>query len=113
MKLNALGAVNDLPDDTVEFNAMTFSTSGEIQSMGALGLGYDSDAVLKRTIVHEMGRLLLAALETDHCTDVNCIMYHSAKDWVLHNFGTPSGCIHSAGGSRDIRATRVVHNRVH
>jgi hypothetical protein len=114
MNLNALDAVNGLPDDTVEFNEMTFSASGEIQSMGALGLGYDSDAVLKRTIVHEMGHALLYALDDeDHCDDFECSMYHSARDWELHNFGSPSGCIHSAGGSRDIRATGIVHNSVH
>ncbi len=104
---------------------MTFSAAGGIQSMGATGLGYESPTVLKRTIAHEIGHALLFALDDeDHCEDFDCIMYHSAKDWELHNFGSPSGCTHSPNGSRDIRAvgavrsdkvagTVGVHNRVH
>jgi hypothetical protein len=114
MNLNAGDPVDGLPDGTVEFNVITYLADGAIQSMGPLGLGYDSPTVLKRTIVHEMGHALLFALDDeDHCDDFECIMFHSTKDWELHNFGSPSGCIHSPGGTRDIRANGVVHNRVH
>ncbi len=74
-----------------------------IQSMGAFGLGYDSPSVLKRTIMHEMGHALLFALDDeDHCDDFQCIMFHSTKDWELHNFGSPAGAVYTAPAGPEI-----------
>jgi hypothetical protein len=113
LNVNQADSVNGLPDDTVEFNVITFDGDGEIQSVGAMGLGYDRDAVKRRTIIHEMGHGLLNALSGDHCTDNQCIMYNSVADWELYEFGSPIGCTHSPGGSKDIRAAGVIHNTVH
>ena len=114
LNLNAVDPVNGLPDGTAEFNVITYLGNGAIQSMGPLGIGYDSPSVLKRTVIHEMGHGLLFALnDGDHCDDFECIMFHSTKDWELHSFGSPSGCVHSPGGSRDIRAVGIVHNSFH
>ena len=63
--------------------------------------------------IHEIGHALLAALNSDHCAIDGCIMSGSTEDWVLHNFGAPGGCTHSAGSTKDIRADGVIHNSVH
>jgi hypothetical protein len=113
LNLNAIDPVAGLPDDTVEFNTIVFdSVSKEITFVGTQGAPYDRDAVLARTIAHEMGHALLAASELDHCTDTNCILYHSVVDWEMRDFG-PGDCVHKPGGSKDIRARGVVHNSVH
>jgi hypothetical protein len=117
MNLNEIDPVYGLPDGTVEFNEITFSKNAEITTVGSIGKKYSQNEVLKRTIVHEMGHALLAASDSDHCEDLQCIMYHSVADWELWDFGPPSStsrmCTHSPGGSKDIRAPGVVHNMVH
>jgi hypothetical protein len=44
-------------------------------------------------------------------------MYASVKDWQLHDFGMNNGvslsCVHSPGGSKDIRASGIIHNTQH
>jgi len=121
LNLNASNPIHGRPDGTVEFNAITFdSTSKQINSPVIYGATeYDRDTVLRRTIVHEMGHALLAASEGDHCSDLECIMYHSVADWEPWDFGPPTDvenprtCTHSAGYSKDIRAPGVIHNSVH
>ena len=114
LNLNSTDSVNGLPDATVEFNPIAFDSSGKIISITTPlpTTGYDRDTVLRRTIVHEMGHALLAGLDSDHCADPNCIMYASAADWQIHDFG-PGDCVHKPGGSKDIRAAGVIHNSVH
>jgi hypothetical protein len=101
-----------LPDGTVEFNQIVFDSNKQIQFVGSQGIRYDRDTVMRRTLAHEMGHALLAASETDHCTDDQCIMYHSVADWEMRDFG-PGDCVHKPGGSKDIRAAGVVHNSIH
>jgi hypothetical protein len=123
MNLNEIDPVNGLPDGTVEFNEITFTSNAEITSVGTMGLKYTRNEVLKRTIAHEMGHALLAASENDHCNHQQCIMYHSVADWKLWDFGPPPStgetCTHSPSPDpnnpnlKDIRAPGVVHNRVH
>ena len=100
------------PDATVEFNQIVFDSAKRIIYLGAQGVRYDRDTVMRRTLTHEMGHALLAASEKDHCTDIQCIMYHSVADWEMRDFG-PGDCVHKPGGSKDIRARDVVHNSVH
>jgi hypothetical protein len=100
------------PDGTVEFNEVVFDADKKILYVGSRGIRYDRDTVMRRTIAHEMGHALLAASENDHCTDVNCIMYHSVANWEMRDFG-PGNCVHKPGGSKDIRSPGVVHNSVH
>jgi hypothetical protein len=96
----------------VEFNEIVFSAAMQIIYIGSQGIRYDRDTVMRRTLTHEMGHALLAASEADHCTDVNCIMYHSVADWEMRDFG-PGDCVHKPGGAKDIRAAGVVHNSIH
>jgi hypothetical protein len=100
------------PDGTVEFNEIVFDSNKQIIYVGGRGKRYTRAEVMRRTITHEMGHALLAASESDHCLDVNCIMYHSVADWEMRDFG-PGDCVHKPGGAKDIRAAGVVHNRVH
>ena len=105
--------VYGLPDDWVEFNQITFDSGTQaITYVGAMGTKYDRDTVLRRTIAHEMGHGILAASESDHCSDPQCIMYGFVKDWETRNFG-PGNCVHSPGGAKDIRANGVIHNSIH
>jgi hypothetical protein len=120
LNMNASYPVTGRPDGTVEFNDIVFdSGTKEIINYPSQGNEYDHDDVQRRTIVHEMGHALLAASEGDHCSDLECIMYHSVVDWNLWDFGPPTDvekprtCTHSAGGSKDIRAPGVIHNSVH
>jgi hypothetical protein len=101
------------PDLTVEFNAIVFGGDMRIITIGARGEGYYRGDVLRRTIVHEMGHGLLAASENDHCANPQCILYERVVDWKPHEFGAVGVCTHSPGGSKDIRAKGIVHNRVH
>jgi hypothetical protein len=101
------------PDATVEFNEITFTADMKITAVGARGAGFNREEVRRRTIVHEMGHALLAASEDDHCANPDCIMYGRVVDWRKLYFGDPGACTHSPGGSKDIRAKGVVHNRVH
>ena len=116
MNVNGTDAVNGLPDGTVEFNVIAYYDSGgKIVSINTPfpATGYDGDAVRRRTIVHEMGHALLTGLDqNDHCQDPKCIMNGEVVDWQLHDFG-PGDCIHKPGGSRDIRASGIIHNSVH
>ncbi|UCF92574.1 MAG: hypothetical protein JSW39_00005, partial [Desulfobacterales bacterium] len=100
------------PDGTVEFNQIVFNAAKQIIYVGAQGIRYDRDTVMRRTLTHEMGHALLAASEKDHCNDVNCIMYNYVADWEMRDFG-PGDCVHQPGGSKDIRAQGVVHNSIH
>jgi hypothetical protein len=100
------------PDGTVEFNEIVFDSNKQIIYFGGRGTRYDRETVMRRTLTHEMGHALLAASEKDHCTDINCIMYHSVADWEMRDLG-PGDCVHKPGGSKDIRAMGVVHNSVH
>ncbi len=101
------------PDATAEFNQITFAADMKITAVGARGTGFTREEVLRRTIVHEMGHALLAASENDHCANPDCIMYGNVVDWRPLDFGDVGACTHSPGGSKDIRAKGVVHNRVH
>jgi len=102
-----------LPDETVEFNEIVFDKDTmEIVYVGSMGIEYDRDTVLRRTMVHEMGHALLGGSNNDHCKDKNCIMYESVADWELYDFG-PGNCVHKPGGALDIRAKGVIHNTVH
>jgi len=113
MNLNAGDPVYGRPDDWVEFNEITFDSGTQaITYVGAMGTEYDRDTVLRRTIAHEMGHGILAASESDHCSDPQCIMYGFVKDWEMRNFG-PGNCVHSPGGAKDIRANGVIHNSIH
>jgi hypothetical protein len=114
MNVNATDSVNGLPDGTVEFNPIVFDNQGKILSITQPipTTGYDRDTVLRRTIVHELGHALLAGLDSDHCPDPNCIMYESMVNWEMQDFG-PGGCVHKPGGSKDIRASGIIHNSVH
>ena len=114
LNLNATDYVNGLPDATVEFDPITFDSSGNIVTITTPlpATGYDRDTVLKRTIVHEMGHALLAGLDTDHCVDPNCIMYQSVVDWQMHDFGHGT-CGHQPGGGKNIRVDGIIHNSLH
>jgi hypothetical protein len=95
-------------------NIIVFDSNKKISYVGAIpGTGYERKMVYRRTIAHELGHALLAASENDHCSNPDCIMYGNVIDWELSSFGETGICTHSPGGSRDIRATGVVHNRVH
>jgi hypothetical protein len=119
LNVNSGSPVQGRPDDKVDFNPITFNSADKkITFVGNIpGAQYDKDAVLKRTLVHEIGHALLAASELDHCNDLQCIMYGAVVDWEPRGFGPPSSsgriCTHSPGGSKDIRSPGVVHNRVH
>jgi hypothetical protein len=119
LNINSGNPVQGRPDDKVDFNPITFNSADrKITFVGNIpGAQYDKDTVLRRTLVHEMGHALLAASELDHCNDPQCIMYGYIEDWAPRGFGPPedSGneCTHSPGGSKDIRAPGVIHNRVH
>jgi sugar lactone lactonase YvrE len=112
LNLDAANPTTGPPDNTVEFNEIVFSTDKKITFVGAKGQEYDRDTVMRRTIAHELGHTLLAASENDHCSDSQCIMYGSVVDWEMRDFG-PARCVHSPGGSKDIRTRGVVHNSVH
>ncbi len=118
LNLNASYPVTGRPDGTVEFNDIVFDPgTKEITYVGVQGTEYDHDAVLRRSIIHELGHALLAASEFDHCNDFQCILFYAVEDWEPWEFGPPPAtgrsCTHSAGGSKDIRAQGVVHNSIH
>jgi hypothetical protein len=114
LNVNATNAPSGLPDATVEFNPITFTSAGVISSITPPlpTTGYDKNTVLRRTIVHELIHALLAGLDSDHCADPHCIMYGSMVNWELQNVG-PGDCVHKPGGSKDIRAAGIIHNSVH
>ncbi len=114
LNLNTTDYVNGLPGSTVQFNPITFDSTGKISSITPPlpVTGYDQNTVLRRTIVHEMGHALLAGLDTDHCVDPNCIMYQSVLDWQMHDFGH-GACGHQPGGGKDIRVDGIIHNSLH
>jgi hypothetical protein len=114
MNVNLTNARSGLPDDTVEFNAIVFESSGRISSVPQTlpSAGYYKNTVRKRTIAHELGHALLAGSDNDHCADPNCLMYGSIVNWEMQNFG-PGECVHKSGGSKDIRSAGVIHNSVH
>jgi hypothetical protein len=97
---------------TFEFNQIVFNSEKQILFIGATGVRYSREEVMRRTIAHEIGHALLAASEADHCTDYRCIMYHSVIDWEMRDFGA-GDCFHKPGGSKDIWASGVVHNSIH
>ena len=113
LNFNAVEPVAGLPDETVEFNQIVFDSGKKITFVGDRGQPYDRNAVMRRTIAHELGHTLMAASENDHCSEPQCIMYGSTADWEMRDFGPGSSCVHSPGGAKDIRATGVIHNRVH
>jgi hypothetical protein len=112
LNLNAADPVYGRPDGTVEFNQIVFDSDKKITSVGARGTEYDRNAVMRRTITHELGHTLMSASKDDHCSELQCIMYNSTADYEMRDFG-PGSCIHSPGGAKDIRATGIIHNRVH
>jgi tripartite motif-containing protein 71 len=113
LNLNAVNPTTGTPDATVEFNEIVFDVDKNITFVGATGTEYDRNAVMRRTIAHELGHTLMAASENDHCSEPQCIMYNSTADWEMRDFGPGSSCIHSPGGSKDIRSKGVVHNSAH
>ncbi|OQY02681.1 MAG: hypothetical protein B6I22_13280 [Desulfobacteraceae bacterium 4572_123] len=110
-----------LPDATVEFNAISFDYYGKIVAFTGLGKQYTKNAVLARTVVHEMGHALLSATNDEHCPNPCCIMHRNTLDWEQRLFGPPCpggengaiACEHSPGGSKDIRMPGVIHNTIH
>jgi len=66
---------------------------------------------------HEMSHALLAASQTNNCSDFQCILYHPVKDWDRWEFGPPSdtgrSCTHIVAGSKDIRTPGVIYNSAH
>ena len=112
-----------LPDETVEFNAISFSSwaviSSNFEPLTDIGKEYTREDVLKRTITHEMGHAILATIsdpdsewdDHQHCVLPDCIMYESTEDWELHPFGSSEGCTHSRGMIYDIR--QQIHNSTH
>jgi alpha-tubulin suppressor-like RCC1 family protein len=114
MNVNTTDSVNGLPDGTVEFNPIAFDSAGKIISIAEPlpSTGYDKNAILRRTIAHELIHALLAGLDSDHCPDPNCLMYSSMASWELQSIG-PGACVHRPGGSKDIRAYGIIHNSVH
>jgi len=50
------------PDGTVEFNEIVFDAAMKFIYVGSQGIRYDHDAVMRRTLVHEMGHALLGCL---------------------------------------------------
>jgi len=113
------------PDQTVEFNKISYETSGKINSIESIGKKYSEDEVLQRIITHEIGHALLGSgLDNGHCSNPNCIMYKYTLDWEMREFGKPDSssnqstgltveCEHSKGNSFDIRLPGIVHNSVH
>lgn len=124
------------PDQTVEFNKVSYLSSGMIQSIEPNDKKYTEDEVLRRTIVHEIGHALLGPndeTESDevpdidsvgHCMNPNCIMFTYTIDWEKKGFGNTHPpliqgngvadiCEHSQGGRFDIRASGIVHNHIH
>ncbi len=88
------GPFDGLPDDTVEFNPITFDkTNKMITSAGGREKEYDKDTVLRRTITHELGHAVLTGSNCDHCADPKCIMYQFVLDWEMWDFGSV-GCTH-------------------
>ena len=116
LNLNATNYITGLPDATVEFDPITFDNTGHIVSMLTQPplptTGYDRDTVRRRTIAHELGHALLAGFDSDHCADPSCLMYQSMVNWEMQNFG-PGVCVHSPGGSKDIRSNGIIHNSLH
>jgi hypothetical protein len=125
LNVNQGDVANGRPDTHVEMNEISYDsvTSGVIDRVRSIGaILYDRDAVMRRTIVHEIGHGLLDALGSiysasdplpgDHCEEAACIMNENTPDWELHEFGA-NGCVHSPGGAKDIRIPGVVMNSVH
>ena len=106
MNLSGEGPDYGPPDDSVEFNQISFDSHGGITSPVIKGDESYQTTVLKRTIVHEMGHALLAGSQSDHCENPQCIMYKATENWEMLDFGTV-GCDHK----NIIRAG--VHNKVH
>jgi hypothetical protein len=104
------------PDLTVEMTGVVYDTSNglkaKITAIDPRAQGYDRNAVLKRTIVHEMGHAILNASNADHCIEPLCIMYqNTVGGWGLLNFGGPA-CTHGLNtGVKSIRAR--IHNAFH
>jgi hypothetical protein len=115
LNVNDTNPATGRPDRSVELNnSIVFDSNKKISYVGAIpGTGYEREMVYRRTIAHELGHSLLAASENDHCSNPDCIMYGNVIDWKLSGFGETGICTHSPGGSKDIRAKGVVHNRVH
>lgn len=114
LNLNRNDPVYGRPDDTVEFNTITFDY---LKKITFVDNNSDKDEfyrpdILRRVIAHEMGHAILAASQFDHCADSQCILYGNSVDWKMHDFG-PSSCVHSPGGSKDIRANGIIHNSIH
>jgi hypothetical protein len=91
MNLGGSGPNDGPPDDTVEFNAISFDPDGKITSVGNKGKEYKRNEVLKRTIVHEMGHALIGFL---HCEDPQCIMNQRVENWEMLDFGVTEKCFH-------------------
>jgi len=100
----------------------TFSKSVfmDVSSDTAYIKPYTRDEVLRRTIVHEMGHVLMGGGTEEHCSNKNCIMFKYTIDWEPHDFGPPCGkdengnnqycCEHKPCGSLDIHAVGRVYN---
>jgi hypothetical protein len=109
------------PDGTVERSKIDYVTPsevngskklGQIEQFTSWGTPYLRNAVLARTLVHEMGHALLAASNSlDHCNVDECIMSGFTETWELYDFGDPNGCKHGEGGSLNI--PEKILNSVH
>jgi len=113
------------PDDTVEFNPISFDEDARIVSAGASPSRYRRDDVLRRTVAHEIGHALMNASTEDHCDNPACVMFGYSIDWELAESGfggtndafaavtEARACSHAPGGELDIRRATIVHNRLH
>jgi hypothetical protein len=104
LNLNLSNPTDGSPDQWVEFKPITFNADKTIdcfdndcnltEPLAVTETQFDFDAVLRRTIMHEMGHAFLTAMPTDHCDTDTCILQGGVEDWTLHPFG--SSCGHKA-----------------
>ena len=105
------------PDSWVEFKPISYNADRSLycfdnncvpthtQPSAVTETQYDFNAVLRRTIMHEMGHAFLLATTADHCGGDACVLGDGVKDWTLLPFGT--ACGHKA------QIQGAVHNSRH
>ena len=102
LNLNKISPSSGSPDDWVEFKPVTFDAEKKIdcfdddctltEPLAVTETQFGFSAVLRRTIMHEMGHAFLLAIpDDDHCDNDTCILQVGVEDWTLHPFGTTCG----------------------
>jgi len=101
LNLNKSGPPFGPPDTWVEFKPISYNADkrlncfdndcGLTQPLAVNETQYDFNAVLRRTIMHEMGHAFLLATTADHCSGATCILQDGVEDWTLHPFGIACG----------------------